>query len=402
MTKNSNQLRSFMPALASKSYFNYGGQGPLPNPSLKAITESWEKLQQLGPFTNNVWPYVFKEIDSTKHLLGDMCGVKKRQIALTENVTSGCVLPLLGLPVSRGDHLLISDCEHPGIAWACKEFARQKQLNVDILPLQQLKKGVDKRLDTQKNILKLLEDYLDRKAKIVVLSHVLWNTGQIVPIAAIKNFLSNHPNNPFLVVDGAQSFAQVPIKEAVSNSDIYAFTGHKWACGPEGLGGVALSERVLCEASPVIIGWRSLQNEGNGQNEFKAPLHEDSRRFEVATSCIPLLAGLRCSLNLINQQGGEIERLETIQGLSRFFWTNLKSLIGIEPLLEGPPPAGLVSFFIDQQHSTKDVVQQLGDQHLWLRDLEDPVCLRACFHITTTTEEVSNLVQCIKDLTTHI
>ena len=55
MTTN---LRSLIPSLKDKIYFNYGGQGPLPDPSLKKIINSWEKLQELGPFTNNVWPYI--------------------------------------------------------------------------------------------------------------------------------------------------------------------------------------------------------------------------------------------------------------------------------------------------------------------------------------------------------
>ena len=44
-------LRDLLPALANKTYFNYGGQGPLPDPSLEAITASWRTIQALGPFT---------------------------------------------------------------------------------------------------------------------------------------------------------------------------------------------------------------------------------------------------------------------------------------------------------------------------------------------------------------
>ena len=51
-----NELRSLCPALQNKTYFNYGGQGPLPNPSLEAITASWRRIQELGPFTADVWP----------------------------------------------------------------------------------------------------------------------------------------------------------------------------------------------------------------------------------------------------------------------------------------------------------------------------------------------------------
>jgi L-cysteine/cystine lyase len=52
------QLRAAMPALANKTYFNYGGQGPLPDPSLQAILSCWQSIQDLGPFTTAVWPLV--------------------------------------------------------------------------------------------------------------------------------------------------------------------------------------------------------------------------------------------------------------------------------------------------------------------------------------------------------
>ena len=51
-----NNLRDQIPALKNKYYFNYGGQGPLPKSSLEAIVKTWEIIQDLGPFTNDMWP----------------------------------------------------------------------------------------------------------------------------------------------------------------------------------------------------------------------------------------------------------------------------------------------------------------------------------------------------------
>jgi L-cysteine/cystine lyase len=45
-------FRGQLPALANKTYFNYGGQGPLPEASLEAIVAAWRQIQQLGPFTS--------------------------------------------------------------------------------------------------------------------------------------------------------------------------------------------------------------------------------------------------------------------------------------------------------------------------------------------------------------
>jgi L-cysteine/cystine lyase len=143
----------------------------------------------------------------------------------------------------------------------------------------------------------------------------------------------------------------------------------------------------LEEARPTLIGWRSLSNEGEAGSGF----HQDARRFEVATSCTPLLCGLATSLELLDAVGSETERLDQIRQRSRQLWQGLQGIAGIHPLLPEPPPAGLVSFLVDDA-APDSVVRQLGEQGVWLRSLDDPHCLRACTHITTTSEEVERLL----------
>ena len=391
-------LRSLMPALSNKKYFNYGGQGPLVNSSLEAIISSWKSIQELGPFTNKIWPYIKKEEFLTKKLLGDLFGVKGDHIALTENVTTGCILPILGLNFSQDDRILISDCEHPGVVSACIGIARRQNLHIDILPLKQILSGADDCLYKDKKIVEILYDKLKINTKIVIISHVLWNTGQLVPISKIADVLKNQQNQPFFVVDAAQSFCQIDIKNNIRNVDVYAFTGHKWACGPEGLGGVVLSERILQSSVPTLGGWRCLQNEG-AIDVIKMPsFWHDGRRFEIATSCVPLLAGLRSSLTSLIEIGTEKDRLDLIKESSSFFWNELQSIKRIKTILNGSPPAGLVSFKLTGKNSTKEFVKLLGKKGLWIRDLEDPECLRACFHITTTREEIISLIKGIQSL----
>ena len=388
-------MRNLCPALQNKTYFNYGGQGPLPSPSLEAITASWSRIQELGPFTTDVWPYIATEVNSTRRLLAQCCGIPAHRLALTENVTSGCVLPLWGLPFAEGDRLLISDCEHPGVVSACVELARRQHLAIDVLPVKHLR-GDQAHCDEA--VLEAIAQTLTPRTRLVVLSHLLWNTGQVMPIAAVAKQLNQHPQQPFLLVDAAQSFGQIPVEEAAAAADIYAFTGHKWACGPEGLGGVALSERVVAEAAPTVIGWRSLRDESKADLNGSDLFHHDSRRFEVATSCVPLMAGLRCSLQLLEQQGSAEQRWDSIQTLSSSLWQSLEGLDRVTPLLETAPASGLVSFQITGDVSPTEHVKQLGAQGLWIRDLADPSCLRACTHISTTGDDINALVAAISAL----
>ena len=389
------ELRNLLPALTGKTYFNYGGQGPLPEPSLEAITASWRTIQELGPFTSAVWPFVEAQVAAVRSRLAAACGVGPHRIALTENVTSGCVLPLWGLQWQAGDELLISDCEHPGVVAACQELARREGLSLAMLPVMALSCQIASDV-LDGAILDALEQTLSARTRMVVLSHLLWNTGAVMPIAQVAERLQGHGRQPWLLVDAAQSMGSIPVAEAAAAADIYAFTGHKWLCGPEGLGGVALSERLLEQAQPTLIGWRSLRHEGSAGSSW----HGDARRFEVATSCVPLLAGLASSMDLLAAAGSSETRLARIREGSAQLWQGLQEIPGLETLLQEPPPAGLVSFRLSGHGapSPEALVAQLGEQAIWLRSLDDPHCLRACTHITTTAAEVGLLLGALRAL----
>ncbi|MFN9628715.1 MAG: aminotransferase class V-fold PLP-dependent enzyme [Cyanobacteriota bacterium] len=388
-------LRALMPALANKTYFNYGGQGPLPTPSLEAMVATWRRIQELGPFTTALWPVLEAETSRLRQRLAQWCGAPPHRLALTENVTMGCVLPLWGLPWRPDDELLIGDGEHDGVVAACGELARRFCLPIQPLKVQGLCQGATGAGD---GVLEALERALTPHTRLVVLSHVLWKTGQRMPIAAVAERLAAHPNQPWLLVDGAQSFGSLPVAPDAAQADIYAFTGHKWCCGPEGLGGVLLSERVLADSQPTLIGWRTLRSEQQAGQGF----HRDGRRFEVATSCTPLLSGLHTSMELLDGVGSAAERLGLIQGQAQRLWEGLQSLPGCQPLLEEPPPTGLVSFQLQRGDGSpvapEAVAGQLGREGIWLRHLQGPDCLRACTHVTTTAAEVDQLLAKLQQL----
>jgi L-cysteine/cystine lyase len=48
-----------------------------------------------------------------------------------------------------------------------------------------------------------LEGALQPRTRLVVLSHLLWNTGQLMPIARVAQQLHRHANQPWLLVDAA-------------------------------------------------------------------------------------------------------------------------------------------------------------------------------------------------------
>ena len=375
--------RQQFPALTNKAYFNYGGQGPLAQISMDAIFEGYKYMQSHGPFSGKVNQWQNQETQLTRHLLATELGISPETLTFTENVTVGCNIALWGIDWQPGDHLLISDCEHPGILAIIQEIQRRFHLEVSFFPLRETL--------NQSDPVGMISEYLKPHTRLLVISHILWNTGQVLPLTEIVNLCHNNYNTKVLV-DAAQSVGVLPINLTETGVDFYAFTGHKWFCGPDGLGGLYVSTQSRSELSPTFIGWRSIIGDEQGKPISWTP---DGKRYEVATSAYPLYAALRHAIALHHQWGTATERYQQICQNSQYLWQKLSEIPQIQCLKTSPPEAGLVSFQLTNGKSHKSLVNTLENQGIFLRTLLDPNCVRACVHYFTLSSEIDQLIDAI-------
>ncbi len=391
MTKDKH--RQQFPALANKAYFNYGGQGPLPEPALEAIYAAYKRVQLGGPFSGEIGAWVAQEAMLTRRAIASELAVPPETIALTEDVTVGCNIALWGIDWHPGDHLLLSDCEHPGIVASVMELQRRFNLEVSVCPLAAtLNEG---------DAVAVIADYLQPNTRLLVISHILWNTGQVLPLAEIVKVCHEFPQTPDLpvnnhkirvLVDAAQSVGVLPLNLIDSGVDFYAFTGHKWWCGPEGLGGLYVSADALVDLHPVFIGWRGIVTDANAK---PIGLKPGAQRYEIATSAYPLYAGLRSAIALQHTWGTIEERYAEICRLSKYLWERLSEFSHVECLRTSSPEAGLVSFRLTNGMPHKKLVDLLEKQGIMVRTILNPDCVRACVHYFTTEAEIDKLVGAI-------
>ena len=382
---NEHSHRSQFPALSNKAYFNYGGQGPLPQVSLEAIRQAYEYLQQSGPFSQAANEWATQETDRTRETIASELGTTPATIALTEDVTIGCNIPLWGIDWQAGDRLLISDCEHQGAIATVGEIQRRFGIEVDVCPLMATLNGGDPAA--------VIARHLQPRTRLLVVSHIFWNTGQVLPLAEVVAACrqANTAQPVRILVDAAQSVGLLPLNLSELGADFYAFTGHKWWCGPEGVGGLYVRPEVLAELHPTFIGWRSILVNKSNQPVGWQP---DARRYEVATSARPLYPGLRAAIALHQQWGTAKERYQRILVLSHYLWQSLNAIPEVTCLRQAPPESGLVSFQIERQSHLK-LVQFLETQGYFLRTMLDPDCVRACVHYFTLEDEIDRLAVAI-------
>ncbi|MEL4896003.1 aminotransferase class V-fold PLP-dependent enzyme [Crocosphaera sp. Alani8] len=384
------QQRQEFPGLINKVYFNFGGQGTLPRSGLEAIIDAHNFLQQKGPFSLKVNDWIGQKVELLRQDIAQEFGVEASTITLTENVTSGCNIAIWGINWQAGDRILMTDCEHPGIIATVKEVAQRFGVEIDICPLlNTLNEG---------NPVEVIKQHLTSQTKLVVLSHLLWNTGQVLPLKEISDLCHSYrgSDDPILVLaDAAQSAGSLALNLAETGVDFYGFTGHKWFCGPAGVGALYIRPEIFESISPTFIGWRGINIDKNGQPiDFK----QDGRKFEVATSSYPQYEGLRATMGVHNDWGNSQQRYEQICQLSGYLWQSLSKFSAVNCLKSSPPEAGLVSFTVDNNMSHATIVQKLESQGFFLRTIRDPDCIRACVHYFTLPDEIDQLVKAISGI----
>jgi L-cysteine/cystine lyase len=378
------QHREQFPALGNKIYFNYGGQGPMSQRVLDTISQAQTHIQNIGPFSTEVGNWINHETQATREAIASELNVPAQTITFTENVTVGCNIGLWGIDWRAGDHILLSDCEHPGVIATTQEIARRFAVEVSVCPL--------KATLNQGDPVEAIAQHLRPNTRLVIISHVLWNTGQVLPLDKIVEVCRN--NNSLLLVDAAQSVGALPLNLTALGVDFYAFTGHKWLCGPAGVGGLYVRPEARDSLNPTFIGLR-----GVIVNSEAKPVnwHPDGRRYEVATSGFPLYAGLKEAIAVHNQWGTAQERYQQILHNSQYLWQSLAALPDIKCLRTSPPDSGIVSFQLtNQPQANLKLVQFLESQKILLRTIADPICIRASVHYLTLESESDQLVEAIQ------
>ena len=380
-----NEHRQQFPGLINKSYFNFGGQGTMPEAALTAITLTHKYIQQVGPFSGKINSWLTDKVNLLREAIATELGTTAETITLTENVTAGCNIALWGVDWGQGDRILMSDCEHPGIIATVREISRRFGVEVSICSIMDTLNSGDP--------VEVIRSNLTDNTRLVVLSHLLWNTGQVLPLKEIARACHDYPaQNPVRVmVDAAQSVGSLELNLPELAIDYYAFTGHKWLCGPAGVGGLYISQEAFSDLNPTFIGWRGVEMDSRGN---PVAWKQDGTKFEVATSAYPEYEGLRTAIALHQEWGDKSDRYQRICQLSKYLWSQLQNE-GITCLKDTPPEAGLVSFQVaGVEH--KQLVNNLERQGFLLRTIADPDCIRACVHYLTLPEEIDRLLEVIK------
>ena len=326
-------VRAALPALGAGIYLNTGSSGPLPAETAAAM----EQLQQYELTVGRGHVEGFHEfvdrMAEARATIAALLVADPDDIALTHATTDGMNTGILGIDWHEGDRAVTTRLEHPGGSGPLVLARERWGVEVALLDVGD---GGD-----HARILEAFDRAIDGRTRVVVLSHVLWATGAVMPIRAIADLA--HERGALVVVDGAQSAGAIPVDLGATGADVYAIPGQKWLLGPEGTGAVAVTPAARERLAPSRAGWFSFERiEGDGT----AALWSSARRYEGSSFHRPSVVGLARSVGWLSMFIGLAWIHERGPRLARRTHDRLSAIHGVTVLTPRDHMATLVSFRI--------------------------------------------------------
>lgn len=378
-------IRAQLPAVQSTVYLNTGTNGPLPRSVHQAMSELALEEFETGRINMAGWMKKAELKPKARALLASAFRVQPSEIALTQLTTEGMNVLIHGIDWQRGDEAIITNLEHPGGQLPLYVVARRAGVQLRLADL-----GIG-----DGDVAGKIERLITRRTRAVVLSHLAWNTGALLPLKEIVDVCRRH--GVLVLVDAAQSAGSVDLDLHDLDPDGYAMPGQKWLCGPEGTGSLYIREDRLGWFQQTYVNYGSvLYGSTDDIGGFFTP-NAGAARFDRIATYFPLIAGQIAAMEWLVNDVGLPWAYDRISRLGKLCHDTLTNIDGVTVITPRDRMAGLVSFNV--AGITPDaLVTALSDRGITTRTIPHPACVRVSTGFYNTEEEIERLGAAIEEI----
>ncbi len=373
-------IRQHFPLNPDLIYLNNGTMGPSPYPVIEAVKKGMMEGDVNGGYGG--W-------ENTAIKLAKFVNVNEDEIGLTHNVTEGINIACWGLPLKKGDEVIMNTHEHVGNAlpW----LNRQKVHGIVI-------KTFTPSL-TAAETLKSIEALITKKTKAIAVPHIPCTQGQILPVPEIVKLAKS--KNIFSIIDGAHGAGMLPLSLHELGCDVYVSCCHKWMLGPKGTGFIYVRKEFQDTLQAYFVGaggddnkWNMMSNPPKMENY--AP---SAHRYYGGTQSLGLYKGVDAAIDFIETIGKQniYNRINYLGKYTQDALINLGDRIEIITPTEQQSRCAINGFKIKGIESTK-FYQIAAENKIRIRQVPENGLnsLRVSTHIYNNTIEIDKLIDLVK------
>lgn len=381
-------VRAALPSLAAGIQLNSGSVGPMPAEVAAVMAELAEYERAIGRSQFDYYLELLDRMNEARAGVAAVLGATLGSVALTHATTDGMNLATWSVDWRAGDVAVTTMQEHAGGLGPL--YAIRDRLGVEVR-FADIGDGSD-----DVRTIAAFDRAIVPGTSLVSLSHVLWSTGAVLPIARISQLA--HDRAALVLVDGAQAAGAIPVSVVELGADAYAIPGQKWLLGPEGMGALWVDPGVMDRMHTSFAGHFALEAYDARGN---ATWHGDARRFESSNYHRPSVAGfaravswlsMYVGLDFVHRRGARMARLAA---------DILADIDGVELLTPRHQMATLVTFRI-RGWSAQAALDELGVRTSAIaRTIVALDAIRISVGFFTSEDELNRFLDGVRLLATH-
>jgi L-cysteine/cystine lyase len=377
-------VRLMFPLSKDLTYLNNGTFGPSPYPVIEAVKLGMMENDMHGQY--GTW-------DGTISKIAKFVGAEDDEIALTHNVTEGINIGCWGIPLKKGDEVIITTHEHSGNAMPW--MTRQKVHGIVIRTYTPA--------PTAAETLSRINDLINKKTRAIATPHIPCTQGQILPIKEICTLARE--KGIYSIIDGAHGPGMLALDLHDMGCDTYASCSHKWMLGPKGTGFLYVRKDFQDTLQTYNVGagsdngkWDLMTNPVT-TGDYVPSAH----RYFAGTQSNGLYVGVVAAIDFIESIGAEniYKRLKYLgkytQDSLLAFGSKIELLTPTEERSRGP-----VNGFRVKGVDFQKFYGMCAEEKIRIRGVNENGLnsLRVSTHIYNTKEEIDILMNVVKKAVT--
>ena len=211
-----------------RTHINLNNGGVSPSPAI--VQEAMKRhldFANTTPPPISLWRIQEPYKEAVRQRMARHWGVDTEEIAITRNSSESLQICQQGFDLKRGDEVLTTTMDYPRMVTTFKQRMRREGLiyNQFKIPIP---------AEDDETIVKLYEKNITPRTRLILMSHIINITGQIMPVKKVVA-MARSKGIP-VIVDGAHALAQFVFKISDLDCDYYGVSLHKWLTAPHGTG----------------------------------------------------------------------------------------------------------------------------------------------------------------------
>jgi selenocysteine lyase/cysteine desulfurase len=277
----------------------------LPTPILEAYLDHIREVNYQGAYYMRTVQFDNKKKAASK--VAAIAGCTIDELILTRNTTESLDMIIGGFHWQTGDEAIMVEQDYGAMLDMFKLVAKKHGVVNKVLSLPMDPK-------TDEEIVDFYAAAITPKTKLLLVSHMVNITGQILPIRKICDMA--HGKGVEVLVDGAHAFAQFPYSIPDLNCDYYGASLHKWLAVPLGVGFLYVKNGKAGDIWPLLA-------------DGERPATDIARLNHIGTHPVHSDLAISNSVDFYNSIGAE-KKEARLRYLQQYWTTKVRGLKNVE------------------------------------------------------------------------